>query len=364
MWVLHTANRYSKGCTKSEIIRGEEPEIHLSTGDTIFSFPCPMSKAKVRDIAMDRVDNPIVSSLTSAHSIALVQTFPIVKSILSTEQKLLFRPLLPILLTQAHLIVDYTSDFNYSPFGSLYSPPPTPIGFTPNALLKKSPVIFFGSRLLTNAILFDGDRCISTNISTENPCYWPTHLNSRNQYTAATSIHSGNIDFFPKIHDVLADMKYGGVLFLEADVADLLVGTHGAKNAEILAACFVKNLQLLPYLPTLTIVLGTANCIKNELLHSAPAIKVFNATLLYLLTKINVSFIDPNEKGVFLKYYQNDPILCKSTTANIIGIFDRDGKKSRYGTKVYNEFFADIYKSVKNLCLATGQGLYEAPLTL
>ena len=347
-----------------EIIQGEEPEIHLLLQNGILKFPCALSKSKISEIVLDHTKNPVATSLTSTHFIALLQTFPMLPSVLTNEQKLLFRPLLPILLTQAFLIVHYTSDFDHSPFGSLYSPPPITIGPTQDAVLRNCPVIFYGSRILQNTILFDGDRCISVQLGNAEPCYWPTHLSASNEYMAAKSIHSGNIDFFPKIHDALADMKYGGVLFLEADCAELLSGAHAAKNAEVLAACFVKSLQLLPNLPTLTIVVGTANCIQIDLLHSAPAIKVFNATLLYLLTKIGVTFIDPNQKGVFLKYEQNEPMLCKAPETNIIGLFTSSGKKSRYGTQVYNELFQSVYKTVKSMCLATGQGLFEAPLTL
>ena len=204
------------------------------------------------------------------------------------------------------------------------------------------PFLIVGSTLLKHVtILGFSDNFASVNLSSDRTDLFPTDLINGSHALILPNVPlptDTTLTYFDKLRNILLFAKnYAGVLFVEADVAELFQNSHANAYAWKLAFAYIKLLSNTPNLPKHVVVFGCTPCYEANFINDhGVGICIFNAYLRYLCQHFGFTLADTAE--IFLSHRRYRTVVRKN-------------ENYRYDTML-NVDLNDYAHLDKNLCMS------------
>ena len=159
------------------------------------------------------------------------------------------------------------------------------------------------------------DNFASVNLSSDRTDLYPTELRDGRHVLDLPNVPLPTditLTYFDNLSNILLFAKnYSGVLFVEADVAEIFQDSHANSYAWKLAFAFVKLLADTPNLPKNVVVFGCTPHFEENFMHDhGLGITEFNAYLKYLCIHYGFGFVDLSE--IFLSHRRHRTLVWKS----------------------------------------------------
>ena len=184
------------------------------------------------------------------------------------------------------------------------------------------PFLIVGGTILKHVTIMGfSDNFASVNLSSDRTDLYPTDLKNGEHVLSLPNVPLPTditITYFDKLRNILLFAKnYSGVLFVEADVAELFQNSHANSYAWKLAFAYVKLLSDTPNLPKNVVVFGcTPHFEANFLKDHGIGIATFNAYLRYLCQHFGFGYVDMAE--IFLSHRRHRTLVWKSEDRDLI----------------------------------------------